>query len=333
MKRVNSVLIAVFIAASAMFVSCDEEEKDPFIDLEITPVGGQRRVHHDGDVISTHDEGTVLNVKVTFNGGSSRLSAVSAIGSITGITGATFDYVDQEGLGEGFLVLAPRTVGPEEFEITVLSQELRVVFSATNNQDPATRTDLTITVRPAKVVEPPPPADGYRFEYTDRTLGAQNATGGSFLSATAAAKTVMNISTANTSQATVDFAYYHGAQNRATIAAPINADAGTITYGTIRMSSWNTRNTTIFVPLPATATVSNPGTWWEEQVVNREFPGANATSTHANQLAAGQGYAFLTTGGYRGAFFVSSVNGATTSGSISIRLIDRIVVPGGGSTP
>ena len=305
MKKVSFVLIAAFIAASAMFVGCGDDEAESTISVK---VGGTT---YTSDVtIDTSNEGEVLNLTVTYIGGAKRVKKVFATATISG---SEFELVDTTRVS----LLGDKEV-KKEIPVTVPSAEMRVVLRF--QEDTKSGIDaakLVVTIKPKTVTPPPPADDEWTYSVHNAILGAQNAATGSFFSVET--KTVLKIAEATSQSQKVDFAYYYGSQNAACIAAPGNADAQTITYGSTRMSSWTTKNETKFFK-STTLDGNNPAEWWEASVISA----TNLTATHANQLAAGNVVVFETAGGARGAFVVASVNGTNNQASISIKLISRV---------
>jgi hypothetical protein len=147
--------------------------------------------------------------------------------------------------------------------------------------------------------------------FTAKIMGAQsNATTGSFLATSNG--TVYLAAAAATNASLIDFVYYHGATNNATIAAPNDTQVETV-HATVK--NWSKRNATKFKATDLTVEQFNAKTYHLQVNSHSE----NATSTHANQLTAGKVYAFVTEAGKRGLFHVQSISG-TTAGTITINV-------------
>jgi len=188
-----------------------------------------------------------------------------------------------------------------------------VTFKAHDNKGNLVGTDLKVTIK-QKAGTPPPPPQG--FKIFNKMLGAQAATAGSFFNASGNdGGTIMTVSQAPNNQAQVDFAYYYGATNKATIVSPDHTWAGTneMTWGSVKMSTWTTKNATKFFKVTG-ADGNDPESWWNENIDKA------TTDTHAPQLAAGNVFIFETEREVRGAFVVVSVNGEN-AGTISLKII------------
>lgn len=148
-------------------------------------------------------------------------------------------------------------------------------------------------------------------ENTGVTLGGlSHATLGSAYSV--AGNSIMLSAAANSSSATVDFIYYYGNTNGATIAAPndetVNGTgAGSFDY----TSAFTTQNATKFAKLS--------GTTYASITTDTELAaiGTSASATKATQLASGDVVLFETAGGNSGIFTVTAQTG-DNAGTITL---------------
>jgi len=141
-------------------------------------------------------------------------------------------------------------------------------------------------------------------------MGAQsNANIGSFYNV--AADRVMLFSEAQNAQSTVDFVYYYGASNLATVAAPADA---TVPQVLAPVANWTTRNSTKFIKKPTLTTTDFSGA--TEQTLIQAWDGTE--DTKVIQLAVGNIVAFKTVNGKYGLFRVSNISGTDGTGSITI---------------
>ena len=144
--------------------------------------------------------------------------------------------------------------------------------------------------------------------------GQDNNTGGSFYS-TEATGNVYKQADAKTNQAKVDFLYFYGATNFATIAAPSDDAAKTIyNNATTGLQTWTTLNSTKFKEVTMT-----PGVFNEADFDAVDAAASGATLTKINSLAANKVIGFITASGKKGLILVNSVNG-TATGSIDITI-------------
>jgi len=122
--------------------------------------------------------------------------------------------------------------------------------------------------------------------YTDKIIGAnQNTTlGSSFASIDG---TIYNMTNATANQNKVDFVYYYGATNLATLAAPDNADAQTIFTA---ISGWTTKNATKFGATTITGTAFDAIDNDTDIITAAD----GLTASDATDLAVGDVIAFVT---------------------------------------
>jgi hypothetical protein len=161
---------------------------------------------------------------------------------------------------------------------------------------------------------PTEPTETIRTQTTKLLAGQSNNDAGSFY-ATAGTGTIYKQADAKANSAAVDFLYYYGANNQATIAAPNDTDAATVySNATTGLQTWATRNATKFKATTLTAADFNNAT---PATINTAAEGANLAM--AKTLAAGNTYAFITAGGKKGLINVANITG-TQAGSITINV-------------
>ena len=307
MKRVNSLLIAAFVAASAMFVvSCGEDEENP---PEIRFKAGND-FYNDGQKIDKFGEGEVIDATVTYLAGdASRIRKVFATGKYSG---ADIEYLDTARITG---ITGDKEV-ERKFKINVLPGDIVITFKALDNKGVIVGNEFKITVSPKAGSLPVLPAE---YESFTVMLGAQASSVGSFYQAVAnAAGTVRKVGdvASASNQEKIDFAYYYGTSNKATIVAPnYTWTAGNeMKWGTVAMSTWTTKNSTKFFKV-AGANGNEPDKWWEDNIDKAE----TSTELHANNLTTGNVVVFQTQSGVKGAFVIT-VNGEN-AGTASLKII------------
>jgi hypothetical protein len=144
--------------------------------------------------------------------------------------------------------------------------------------------------------------------YDQKILGAQaSATGSSFASIDG---TVYNLMDAFNNSAKIDWLYFYGATNLATLAAPDDDAAATIftdeaNGGLYALTNWAVRNATRF------KMVTDPIDW--NAITNDEVIVAQTASgvdlTRASQLSNGKFIAFIAASGKKGIIRVNSITG------------------------
>jgi hypothetical protein len=148
--------------------------------------------------------------------------------------------------------------------------------------------------------------------YSAVLMGAQsNANVGSFYDVEN--NTVFTLNEANSNQEAVDFVYYYGSTNAATIAAPndetVNGGSGDFTW----TQDWTTQNATAFykltdVDFDAIQTTTD---------VDNALEGQTSPLSKVTQLAVGDVVGFTTVAGTNGVFKVTDISG-TSDGTITI---------------
>jgi hypothetical protein len=306
MKKVSFLMIAAFVAVCSMFVSCteDPENPEPSINVSATYADQNNMPQIDGATI-TATEGMVATFKITFNMGVEKLKEVHMKSSLGG---KTFNVLDSVGLDKGLF-----NTGAKKIDFTYITnfgiEDEVLTFSAIDVASPAVTTTFTLTLKSTD----PTPVGGFIIKEAILMGGQKNATNGSFYSV--AHGKVLTIGAATSQQADVDLAYFYGTANQATIAAPADTDAQTISYGKTKMSSWSTKNKTVFF-LVENADGTKPAEWWDENI-------ENATElTKAAKLSKGNVIVYKTAKGTKGAFVVGDIATGET-GSIKINLIEK----------
>jgi len=327
MKRVNFFLVAALVVASAMlFVSCSDDDDPMPPDVSVKYVlssapGTTNTAYINGEIEA--EEGEIIDFTITFTQGSNKLRDV-LITSL--IDNKTFQVLDTTGLDKGFLNLKGGKFLEWPYTTNVGKKQEKLTFLTRDSKENEAVFTLTI-----KAPEPPEPEPGDQFIFRSIVLlgGQTNATAGSFYSVNLGK--VLTVGAATSQSSYVDFAYYYGSNNKATIAAPGNSDAQTISYGSTRMSSWSTKNVTRFFKSTKLSVTDLEelndalNSLWEDGMgtVDSEPSDAGACKSHANELAANELVFFKTAGGIKGAFVVEKVTG-TQSGSIEITLIEKV---------
>jgi len=324
MKRINLFMMAAIVAASAMFVSCEKDEDeilDPSVSVKATYGAQSEKSLLDGEEI-TADLGTIVTFKITFNMGSNKLKEVhmkSTIGS------KVFNVLDSVGLDKGLFNTGAKSID-FTYQTNVGLEEEKLTFQTIDTKD---REDVFTVV----IKKPAPPTPKPGESYVVRTVvllgGQSNATLGSFYSVSLGK--VMTVGAATSQQGDVDFAYYYGATNKATIAAPANAQAQTMSYGTTKMSSWNTKNNTGFFKSTNVKDVDDEelfdavDLFWADGIgtVDATPSDDGECKSHANDLAVGD-LVFYKARAIKGAFIVEKITGTSASGSIELKLIDKV---------
>jgi len=178
-------------------------------------------------------------------------------------------------------------------------------FTVTDSNGGSATVSVTITTTV-------PTTYGPIFSYPTKVLGAQtSATGSSFASSNG---TVYSLADAKINSALIDWVYFYGATNFATICAPNDADAAAVfNNATNGVATWATRNATVF------KTATGIGNW--NSITNDSTilaqTSSGVTGSKVNNLATGYFLAFITATGKKGLIKVNSLTPDAT-GSIDI---------------
>ena len=167
---------------------------------------------------------------------------------------------------------------------------------------------------------PTPVTYGNVNTFSARMIGGQNnATLGSFFSTTSGNVITSSAAGADVAlQASVDFVYFFGTSNQASIGAPNDTTVAVAHTGSTSLPTWTTKNATKFVKTTITAAdfIASAN---DSLVKTIDASTINASLT--NMLAAGNVVAFKTASGKLGLFHVQSVDGTTgTDRSITINV-------------
>jgi hypothetical protein len=295
MKKLKYLVITALVATSVFVTSCKEDEVvEPNPTATMTSPSGGAADANTGDTVnftftgSANVDLTKLTITVSYDG-------AAAIAYNTFAAGTSNDSVLVKNTTSFSLTggLPTRSLAGTEV----------YTFSVTDKNGNVGSAKLTLTVTDAVPVDTiGDPID----TYSTKLMGGQtHSSVGSFFATTTG--TVYLYAGANSNQALIDFVYFYGTTNEATMAAPNDADANTA-HGD-KFDSWTTKNATKFKT--TTVTTAEFDAIAGDQAILAETTGA--ADTKLNMLATGNVGAFVTEGGKHGLFKVVSIAG--TSGA------------------
>ena len=308
MKKISSVMIAAFVAMSATFVSCTDDDDDnpfadPSIEVKLTPGGGSSIDLTKSQTLDAYETGERLDFAIRFKMGDDKLTSIKIVAKIGS---DSFTEVDST-LNEGWLNSGDRQLD-YKYGTSVGNNEKTITFSTIDRKNRSE--SFSVTIKPKTGSE-----QSGNFSIGRATLmGAhQNTAYGSFYSVEMGE--VFMLGSAGTNQAKIDFAYFYGAQNKATIGAPDN-DQVQIMFSSVK--NWSTKNDTKFHLVQTTSLdVANMDVAWYDAEIAKA-----TTNTLANDLEKGKVIAYKTKGGKSGMFEVESLTTGAT-GTITIKLITK----------
>jgi hypothetical protein len=291
MKKLSFIASLIFVAFMGLFTGCETTDEGPSLQF----FGGK---YIDDDV--TVAPGGVLKFSWLASKGSSNLASFTIERDNITLAGYPDESIPNDNYKDSVILEAPLNEGAYVYELIV-----------TDKNDLTASGSFTITVEQT----------GGPINSWTATLGAhQSATGSSFASITGE---VYLMDAAKTNSTLIDFLYYYGANNLASLAAPDDADAATVFNSPNNgLATWSIRNSTRFK-----TTSLSTGDF--DAVANDLVIVANATgasNSDENQLAVGNVIAFKTdadkTGGSKMGLIkiVSITTGATGSMQIAVKV-------------
>jgi hypothetical protein len=298
MKKL-SYLLSLLMVAGFLITSCTKDETTEPLSPNLAFLGGEYepgKDRVDADISLTVGEEFVFGISASTASDQNlkrlliqrkfeNVSTITMLDSAFNLVSISFDIT----------TFAYPTVGTEDFEITVFDKN-----------DKSTMISFTVTTEPAA-----PDIT----TYDDKILGAQaSSTGSSFASVDG---TVYTLDQAKINSDKIDFLYFYGATNFATLAAPDDADAASVFTGPNGLDSWTFKNATRF----KTTTLSS--TDFDAILSNSQLVPVATLPTQpnlskANDLAVGDVLAFKTADQKFGLIRIDAINGTNNAGTIQI---------------
>ncbi len=300
MKKFNFFLSALAIISLTFFSSCAEEDEPNPPSIIITVDGN-----------ATFEPGSTVVYSLTISSNAD-LESFSSNETTQSNPIAMIENILPMDAFDDALTL--------EFKNGLTSVSFNYAYNIPSTVAPGTTIDITFTVIDAdtegsktesfQVAQPI--VAGNINTYTAVLIGANaNPTLGSFYAT--ASNTVYSVSQAASNSASVDFVYFYGATNLATIASPDDADVTSVFPS---VSGWATRNATRLVK--SDITTSDFDAIADDAVIIEQA--ANISNgTKVNDLAVGDVFVFETVGSKFGIAKVSALTNGN-DGSITIEV-------------
>jgi len=319
MKRLNVILIAAFVAASAMLVSCgeDTEEDNPQVKIVASYMGANgspasvTKVNEDFEI--TGPQGSLVTLNITYSPGANKLANVNLRATGGAWTNAVLlDSTLNTGMfsGKEDIVLPP-------FTTSIGSDDIVLTLGATDNKNTPRATEVKITIKqeePEAVAGDPEDEFEYFVNAVYTEFGAQrHATAPSFYNVANA--TAMNLGTARQNASFIDFVFYYHDVAGASVGC--TADNETTTTFGYNIASLTPKRTTNFYKLENhyTSAANIKDAWWNagaEELGN---------DTKANGLKVND-VVFFKVGNSIGAFIVEQAP-ANNAGTFRVKFIER----------
>jgi len=269
MKKI-SILLAILASGILFFTSCTKDTTDPTINF----LGGAGYTSADATIAAGSD----IKVGITAQSGSAKLSGLKIVATYNNIPQNLLDTTFSSDTFTRDFIITLNDLGETRLKLTIMDKD-----------GGSAEASLVITVV------------GAISTYTQKILGSyDNSTyGSSFASADG---TVYKIKDARDNSTKVDWLYFYGVTNQATLAAPDDADAADIFDGTNGLQTWAKRNATRFAKVTAGAVWDNINTAADIAAI-----ATNTTLTKANMLEEGHIVAFKTEAGKLGLIKVGEI--------------------------
>ena len=295
MKRNILVIAALLLSGSLFFSSCTKDNSNaaaPVITL--APITTAYTVAS-GDSVAV-----VCSLTIVADGKISTFAVSEKNGTTTTTVPVTSsDFKDKTSAKSSYSKYWKYSAVDATLGVTI-------TFSVTDANNNKTEKTITVTRQAAA-------QGGAINNYTATILGGNtNTTLGSYYATTN--NTVYNTTTSVAASSLIDFIYYYGTSNSATITAPtdvtVNGGTGNLTLA----ANLSPKNATTFATTTLTTT--------DFAAITNDTQIAAITTysdTKETQLAVGQVFAFKTAAGKKGLVNISAING-TASGSITINV-------------
>jgi len=285
MKKINFLLLIFVTLIATTFSSCE------------LPSTGVESVIVTVTELTPNPEyvaGTIIKYKVTVSQNAIDLSTFVASANLAGASGTGVDMAQTDPNGQifeddGTTIQNNNTSINVYYQYVIPAsaaqdQVITITFSATDKDGNTGNAQATFTVGSSSTGNP--------IISWNATLGGQenNSTGSFCVSSNG---TVYKVDEAVSNQAKVDFVYFYGATNQATLASPDNSTffgTGSGQISSYGVHNWSHKNTTRFYKTSLSASQFD-GVTNDELIVQQA---ASANANFVNQLTVGTVIAFVT---------------------------------------
>jgi hypothetical protein len=283
MKTLKQLAFFLLVGTSALFTSCAEDTPTNTANMPTVTLAASKATAAPGESVT-------LTITAGAEEGLDNLTLTLSTNGVTPgkVLDTTFKNRNNAPITYEFLV-AGNSGDKHTFVATVTDKKSQTATAQT-----------TITVSGTGATDVQLCSNVKLGSYSNSTYGS------SFASTNC---TVYKVADARSNSANVDFLYFYGASNNATLAAP--NDAAAMSISTFDLANWGTRNATMLKKLSGSF----------------DFSGATAASiqtaygtggdSKVNNLAVGDMVGFVTAAGKYGVAKVKSVSGGA-SGTITL---------------
>jgi hypothetical protein len=290
MKKLSVLILSIMLVGSAFLTSCSKSSTTTVNGPNIHFLAGAGYISADQSVSIS----TPLKFGISAQQGDGKLKRFFVQRTFQGHTATVADSaISATSFTTDLITTAQALAGQEVW-----------VFTIFDNNGGSEAVTLTITTTPVTTYGP-------ITSYTNTILGSWNnsSIGSSFASSNG---NVYKLAEAKVNYTLIDWLYYYGATNHATIAAPDDAAAMTVFVGTNGLSSWTHRNDTKFQKV---VNAINWSSIQNDSLILIETSGASATSV--TSLNVNDVLAFITEAGKKGLIKVTAITGLNDAGTIT----------------
>jgi len=292
MKRLSFLFVIILMASVPFFTSCSKDTTTTDVKPTINFTGGTGFTS--GDV--TLKAGEAIQVGISAFSNSSSKAKLKNLKVVRTFSNTPFTALDST-----FSTTDAFNITLESFAYPAAGIE-RWTFTITDKDGESAEISFNITTT----------AGGAIVSYNQVILGSydNSAYGSSFASADG---NVYTLAEAKTNAAKIDWMYYYGVTNLATLASPNDATVTDIFSSGNGPASWSVRNDTRFAKVSLLS-----GTTWDAITTDAEILPlvAGISDTRVNLLTPGQIVAFKTVTGKQGLIKIESITG-TGAGTIT----------------
>lgn len=286
MKKINFLFAILIMAGMTFLTSCgtDTAALGPNMDLK----GGSGYTSSDVTV----PVGSEIKVGVTAQQGDAKLVNIKITATANNVPVTLLDSTfSSDSFNKDYFITAPSEVGTVRISVVMKDKDGLTDDAAFN---------ITTTAVAAEITT-----------YSGKILGSYDNTayGSSFASSNG---TVYTLAEAKANAAKIDWMYYYGVTNKATLAAPSDASVTEVFTSSNGPATWSVRNATKFGKVTLSGTLTWDGITNDAQIITLA---AGLTSTKAAILAVGDFIAFETVLGKKGLIKIENI---TLSGAGTI---------------
>lgn len=297
MKKLNYLLMGLFVASAFTFTSCSSDDEAASADIYYSVNGGSKQV---AGAIIEEALGSSIELEATFTMGTNKIEQIIVE---LDYAGGNYEILDSM-LNTGLFDAADKTF---TFNYTTNVTEEDKVITLTAIDTKGVDTSFVVTIAPTvESIQ-----TGKIKTSTAKILGGQSNINGSLYSLYL--DEVIKLAQGSGMSSSIDLVYYYGSTNKSTLGAP-GATATQEVYASI--SNWSSKNATKFIKLTGVS-FDNITT---EATFNTAYGTAELTDLQLTNLQVNDIFAILTKKGEKAIIKVKAISAATTAGAITIEV-------------